>query len=98
MDLLAARSHRGDQPGEACRWRSLGERSVEPFVYTRACAAALHWLDNELPGEPVVLFTQTANTRSMRLAAKLGFTEVERFHAWDAEQWHGQRPPATPSG
>jgi RimJ/RimL family protein N-acetyltransferase len=61
-----------------------------------ACEAALDWLDNALPGEPVVLFTQTANARSMRLAAKLGFTEVERFHAWDAEQWFGMRLPVTP--
>jgi RimJ/RimL family protein N-acetyltransferase len=62
-----------------------------------ACTAALGWLDGELPGEPVVLATQTANVGSMRLAAKLGFTEVERFHAWDAEQWLGMRSPATPS-
>ncbi|WP_413802886.1 GNAT family N-acetyltransferase [Streptomyces iranensis] len=63
-----------------------------------ACAAALDWLDGALPGEPVVLTTQTANAGSMRLAAKLGFTEVERFHAWDAEQWLGLRSPVTPSG
>ncbi|MCZ9336409.1 GNAT family N-acetyltransferase, partial [Streptomyces sp. TRM76130] len=50
-----------------------------------------------LPGEPVVLHTQTANVGSMRLAAKLRFTEVERFHAWDAEQWLGQRSPIKPS-
>ena len=56
-----------------------------------ACAAALGWLADELPGEPVVLFTQTANVRSMRLAAKLGFTETERFDAYDAEQWFGTR-------
>ena len=62
-----------------------------------ACAAALGWFVGALPGEPVVLFTQTANVRSMRLAAKLGFTEVERFHAWEAEQWLGLRSPATPS-
>jgi RimJ/RimL family protein N-acetyltransferase len=37
----------------------------------------------------VVLFTQTASVRSMRLAAKLGFTEVERFEAYGAEQWFG---------
>lgn len=43
-----------------------------------------------------MLFTQTANARSMRLAAKLGFTEVERFRAWDAEQWFGMRLPVTP--
>jgi RimJ/RimL family protein N-acetyltransferase len=54
-----------------------------------ACAAALGWFAGELPGEPVVLFTQTANARSMRLAAKLGFTEVERYEAWGAEQWFG---------
>jgi RimJ/RimL family protein N-acetyltransferase len=62
-----------------------------------ACAAALDWFDGAFPGEPVVLATQTANTASMRLAARLGFTEVERFHAWDAEQWLGERrPPARP--
>ncbi|MFJ2261213.1 GNAT family N-acetyltransferase [Streptomyces sp. NPDC087844] len=57
-----------------------------------ACAAALDWFDGVLPGEPVVLATQTANVASMRLAAKLGFTEAERFRAWDAEQWLGLRP------
>lgn len=46
-----------------------------------------------LPGEPVVLATQTANTASLRLATKLGFAEVERFEAWGAEQWLGLRPP-----
>ncbi|MEO3746842.1 GNAT family N-acetyltransferase [Plantactinospora sp. B5E13] len=62
-----------------------------------ACAAALDWFDAVLPGEPVILTTQSANVSSMRLAAKLGFTEVERFQAWDAEQWLGQRPPVTPA-
>ncbi|MFG2824874.1 GNAT family N-acetyltransferase [Kitasatospora sp. NPDC048365] len=60
-----------------------------------ACAAALDWLAGVLPDEPVVLATQTANHRSMRLAAKLGFTEAERFRAWDADQWLGLRPPVT---
>jgi RimJ/RimL family protein N-acetyltransferase len=40
-----------------------------------------------------MLATQTANVRSMRLAAKLGFTEVERFEAWGAEQWLGTLAP-----
>ena len=61
-----------------------------------ACAAALGWLAGELPGEPVVLFTQTANARSMRLAARLGFTEVKRYEAYGAEQWFGLRPAITP--
>ena len=60
-----------------------------------ACAAALDWLAGALPGEPVVLTTQSANVASLRLAAKLGFTEVERFMAWEAEQWLGQLSPLT---
>lgn len=63
-----------------------------------ACEAALGWLAGVLPGEPVVLTTQTANDRSMRLAAKLGFTEVERFEAWGCEQWLGMRSPVSPGG
>jgi RimJ/RimL family protein N-acetyltransferase len=54
-----------------------------------ACAAALDWFAGALPSEPVVLYTQTANDRSLRLAGKLGFTEVERFEAYGAEQWCG---------
>ena len=65
---------------------------------TEACAAVLDWVADVLPGEPVVLCTQTANDRSMRLAAKLGFTEVERFEEYGAEQWFGVRSPVTPSG
>ncbi|SEE37051.1 Protein N-acetyltransferase, RimJ/RimL family [Streptomyces sp. 2231.1] len=62
-----------------------------------ACAAALGWFDGVLPGEPVVLTTQTADVGSMRLAATLGFTEVERFEAWGAEQWLGMWSPGAPS-
>jgi RimJ/RimL family protein N-acetyltransferase len=62
-----------------------------------ACAAALGWLAGELPGESVVLFTQTANVRSMSLAAKLGFTEAGRFEAYGAKQWFGMWSPVTPS-
>ncbi|MFE7662156.1 GNAT family N-acetyltransferase [Streptomyces celluloflavus] len=63
-----------------------------------ACAAALGWFADMLPGEPVVLCTQTANDRSMRLAVKLGFTEVQRFEEWGAEQWMGVWSPISPSG
>jgi RimJ/RimL family protein N-acetyltransferase len=63
-----------------------------------ACTAALGWFGAVLPGEPIVLTTQSANTASMRLAAKLGFAEVERFEAWGSEQWLGLRSPATTSG
>ncbi|MEU9380711.1 GNAT family protein [Streptomyces sp. NPDC048279] len=63
-----------------------------------ACEAALGWLAGVLPGEPVVLTTQSANVSSMRLAARLGFTEVERFEAWGCEQWLGMRSPVSPGG
>ena len=59
----------------------------------RPCAAVLAWSDAALPGEPVVLCTQTANVPSMRLAARLGFTEVARFEEFGAEQWFGVRWP-----
>ena len=62
-----------------------------------ACAAVLDWFAGALPGEPVVLCTQTANVRSMRLAAKLGFIEVERFEDYGAEQWFGVWSPVAPS-
>lgn len=65
---------------------------------TEACAAALDWFAEALPGERVVLRTQTANARSMRLAEKLGFTEVERYEAYGAEQWFGAWSALTPSG
>ncbi|MFI6820728.1 GNAT family N-acetyltransferase [Micromonospora sp. NPDC050187] len=61
-----------------------------------ACAAALDWIAAALPGEPVVLCTQTANGPSMRLAAKLRFTEVERFEEYGAEQWLGAWPSVCP--
>ncbi|MEU7427981.1 GNAT family N-acetyltransferase [Streptomyces sp. NPDC040750] len=63
-----------------------------------ACAVALDWFAGVLPGEPVVLTTQTANARSIRLARKLGFTEVERFEEYGAEQWFGVWSSVTPSG
>ena len=62
-----------------------------------ACAAALDWFAHARPGEPVVLCTQTANDRSMRLAAKLGFNEAERFEEFGAEQWFGVWSSATAS-
>ena len=63
-----------------------------------ACAAALGWFAGALPGEPVVLSCQTANVRSMRLAAKLGFTEVERFEEYGAQQWFGVWSSVTAAG
>lgn len=63
-----------------------------------ACPAVRGRLGGVLPGEPVVLRTRTVNGRVMRLAAKLGFTEAERFEEYGAEQWFGVWCPVTPSG
>lgn len=63
-----------------------------------ACAAVLDWFAATSPGEPVVLCTQSTNDRAMRLAAKLGFAEVERFEEYGAEQWFGVWSPVTASG
>ena len=65
---------------------------------TEACTAALDWSTDALPAEPVVLCTQTANTPSLRLATKLGFTEVARFEEWGAQQWFGVRSSRPASG
>ena len=59
-----------------------------------ACTAALTWFADAIPGEAVVLATQTANEPSVRLAMKLGFTEMERLEAYGVEQWFGVRPAA----
>jgi RimJ/RimL family protein N-acetyltransferase len=40
----------------------------------------------ELPDQPVILRTRTANERSLRLAARLGFRPVRTFEWFDAEQ------------
>lgn len=66
---------------------------------TEACAAALAWCADALPGEPVVLCTHAANLSSMNVAAKLGFVEVGRFEEYEAERWFGvwtsrEAPPA----
>ena len=63
-----------------------------------ACVAVLDWFAGAIRGEPVVLCTQAANARSLRLAARLGFSEVDRFDEFGAEQWFGVRSSAAPSG
>ncbi|MDI6105974.1 GNAT family N-acetyltransferase [Actinoplanes sp. NEAU-A12] len=51
-----------------------------------ATIAALRAAADELPDQPVILVTQTANARSLRLAARLGFQPVSTFREYDAEQ------------
>ncbi|MER6563509.1 GNAT family N-acetyltransferase, partial [Streptomyces sp. NPDC001027] len=51
-----------------------------------AATAALRAAAGELPDQPVLIVTQSANERSLRLAARLGFQRVGAFEAYDAEQ------------
>jgi hypothetical protein len=46
----------------------------------------------------VVLCAQTASDRSIRLGQGWGFTEVEKFEEYGAEQWFGVWSSITPSG
>ncbi|QHC23200.1 GNAT family N-acetyltransferase [Streptomyces sp. GS7] len=90
------RSHVRPDAGEAELGYLLLPETWGRGYAAEACAAVLGWFADALPGEPVVLCTQTANDRSMGLAAKLGFAEVQRYEAWGAEQWMGVWYPVTP--
>ncbi|MER7211148.1 GNAT family N-acetyltransferase [Streptosporangium sp. NPDC000239] len=51
-----------------------------------AATAALRAAAEEFPDQPVVLVTQTANKRSLKLAERLGFHLTTTFEEFDAEQ------------
>ncbi|WP_210574106.1 GNAT family N-acetyltransferase [Streptomyces sp. GESEQ-4] len=52
-----------------------------------AATAALRAAADELPDQPVLVVTQTANERSLKLATtRLGFQRISTFEAYDAEQ------------
>ncbi|MBF6300524.1 GNAT family N-acetyltransferase [Nocardia amamiensis] len=51
-----------------------------------AATAALRAAAAELPDQPVLVVTQTANHRSLKLATRLGFQPVSTFEAFDAQQ------------
>ena len=51
-----------------------------------AARAMVRAAAGELPAQPVLVVTQTANERSLKLAARLGFQRMGTFEAHDAEQ------------
>jgi RimJ/RimL family protein N-acetyltransferase len=51
-----------------------------------ATTTALRAAAANLPDQPVLLVTQTANDRSLRLAARLGFQPVSTFEEFGAQQ------------
>ncbi|MFC5833800.1 GNAT family N-acetyltransferase [Nonomuraea insulae] len=89
--MLARRS--ADRPGyvaengEALELGYVLRRSAwgAGFAF-EAATAALRAAAGELPDQPVLVVTQTANKRSLKLAARLGFRPVSTFEEFDAEQ------------
>jgi RimJ/RimL family protein N-acetyltransferase len=79
-----------DDPGHIGEDLELGyllRRSAWGAGYAfEAITALLRAAAEELPDQPVVLATQTANARSLKLAARLGFRRTRTFVAFDAEQ------------
>ncbi|MFB9534048.1 GNAT family N-acetyltransferase [Nonomuraea roseola] len=51
-----------------------------------AATTVLRAAADELPDQPVVVVTQTANVRSLKLAVRLGFRHVSTFDEFGAEQ------------
>lgn len=53
---------------------------------SEAATAVLRTAAAELPDQPVLIVTQTANKRSLGLATRLGFRPITTFEQFDAEQ------------
>jgi len=58
---------------------------------TEAVTAVLDWAAQSLADHDVIVCTQLANERSLRLAHRLGFREIARFETFGATQWLGSR-------
>ncbi|SMC85402.1 Protein N-acetyltransferase, RimJ/RimL family [Kibdelosporangium aridum] len=54
-----------------------------------AATALLRTAAAELPDQPVVVVTQSANERSLKLANRLGFTQADTFEQFGAQQTLG---------
>ena len=62
-----------------------------------ACTLLLDWAAAEGDDETVIAVTQTANHRSLRLLARLGFHEREQMTEYDAQQSLQSRPLRLPT-
>lgn len=73
------------------RLREAVEHRLDAIGPTNVIAApgVLRAAADELPDQPVIIVTQTANERSLRLAVRLGFQPVSTFELFDAEQTLG---------
>ncbi|MEO3874135.1 GNAT family N-acetyltransferase [Nonomuraea sp. B12E4] len=93
VGLLALDRRSADRPGHVTDG---GEELELSYVLRRgawgtglafeAATTLLRAAAGELPDQPVVVMTQTANLRSLRLAARLGFRQVSTFEEFGAQQ------------
>ncbi|MGC5615114.1 GNAT family N-acetyltransferase [Georgenia sp. Z1491] len=60
-----------------------------------AASVLLREASAHLEDQPVLLISQTDNTRSIGLARRLGFQDSGTFTEFDAEQWLGSAPLST---
>jgi RimJ/RimL family protein N-acetyltransferase len=63
---------------------------------TEAVRGVLGWARDWTPDPAVLICTQVVNRRSMAVAQRLGFREVDRFVEFGAIQWLGQAGGCTP--
>jgi RimJ/RimL family protein N-acetyltransferase len=63
---------------------------------TEAVRGVLGWARDWTSDSSVLICTQLANRRSMAVAQRLGFGEVDRFIEFGAIQWLGQAGGCTP--
>ncbi|MEV4167547.1 GNAT family N-acetyltransferase [Nonomuraea dietziae] len=93
VGTLALERRSADRPGHVIED---GEELELSYVLRRsawgaglafeAATTVLRAAADELPDQPVVVVTQTANLRSLKLAARLGFRHVSTFEEFGAEQ------------
>jgi RimJ/RimL family protein N-acetyltransferase len=71
-----------------CSYRRRGDADTPRRRAQRHSTGSL----THFPVQPVVVGVATANHRSMRVATKLAFTELERFEEYGNEQWFAVWP------
>lgn len=78
--------HIDDSGGELELSYVLRRRAWGRGYATEAARTVLRAAAEELPDQPVLIITQSANSASLRLANRLGFRAVTTFEQWGAEQ------------
>jgi RimJ/RimL family protein N-acetyltransferase len=93
LGTLELKRHPADQPGHVTEVGNelelgylLRRKAWGAGLAFEAATAALRAAADEFPDQPVIIVTQTANQRSLKLAVRLGFRPISTFEWFDAEQ------------